>query len=107
MTNNHINGWGYDALGNVNQIASMARSFIYDAESRQVSATINGQSTSYIYDGDGRRVQKIAPNGTTTYVYDAGGQLAAEYSTVAQTANGTRYLTGHFVGFGELQGTFE
>jgi RHS repeat-associated protein len=81
----------------VTQIAP-TRSYSYDAEGRQVSATISSGTTNYIYDGDGRRVQKVAPTGTTTYVYDATGQLAAEYTTAPPTDSGTRYLTADHLG---------
>jgi len=54
-SNNRISTWGYDGAGNITQVASMQRAFSYDAESRQATATINGQTTSYGYDGDGRR----------------------------------------------------
>jgi YD repeat-containing protein len=94
--NNRINGWGYDAAGNILTIAGMSKSFTYDAENRQVTATINGQGTTYDYDGDGRRVRKVSPAGTTIYVYDAAGQLAAEYGT--ESISGVRYLTADHLG---------
>jgi RHS repeat-associated protein len=58
------------------------RNFTYDAENRQVTATITGGGTttaSYLYDGLGQRVSKTVNGVTTTYVYDAFGNLAAEY----------------------------
>ena len=45
---NRISGWGYDGSGNVASVASMQRSFGYDAENRQTTATINGTATSYV-----------------------------------------------------------
>jgi RHS repeat-associated protein len=95
---NHITSWGYDAAGNVNSVGAMSRTFTYDAENRQILATINGATTTYQYDGDGQRVQKVAPAGTTTYVYDASGYLAAEYSNVTPPSTGTSYLTGDHLG---------
>src|SRR5580704_13552956 len=93
-TTNRITGWGYDESGNVTSITGMQRTFAFDAENRQVTATINGgTANTYVYDGDGRRVQKISSAGTTTYIYDAQGQLAAEYRTGANSASGTQYLT--------------
>jgi RHS repeat-associated protein len=76
----------------------MERTFTYDAENRQVTATINGAASSYAYDGDGRRVQSTTPIGTTTYVYDAMGQLAAEYSSIIPKESGTIYVTGDHLG---------
>jgi hypothetical protein len=42
---NRINGWTYDETGNILQIGttpSLSRIFTYDAENRQITATING-----------------------------------------------------------------
>src|SRR5262249_16188845 len=78
---NRINGWTNDASGNIQAVASMSRSFTYDAENRQTTATISSAVSSYTYDGEGQRVQKTTGGVTTTYVYDAWGNLAAEYST--------------------------
>src|SRR5712691_7636049 len=77
---------GYDNAGNVTT-SGTGRTFTYDAENRQKSATVNNQTTTYAYDGDGRRVQKVAPSGTTVYVYDPFGNLAQEYG--ASTDTGT------------------
>jgi RHS repeat-associated protein len=83
---NRISGWTYDAAGNVLQVGNMTRSFTYDAENRQVSATINTSSSSYTYDGLGLRVSKAAGGTTTVYVYDAFGNLSAEYSSQTPTS---------------------
>jgi RHS repeat-associated protein len=80
----------------VTAIANMQRSLAYDAENRQVSATINGQTTTYVYDGDGHRVTKVAPSGTTVFVYDPYGNLAQEYGPPTDT--GTKYLTSDALG---------
>lgn len=68
--NNQISAWSYDNAGNVTAIANMQRSFAHDAESRQASATINGQTTTYSYDGDGRRVRKSVTDGTIWHFHD-------------------------------------
>lgn len=83
---NRINTWSYDAAGNVTQVGGMTRNFTYDAENRQVSATINTATGTYSYDGNGLRVKRVAGGVTTTYVYDAFGYLAAEYSSQAATS---------------------
>ena len=55
--------------------------------------------TSFVYDGEGRRVQKTAASGVvTTYVHDAMGNLAAEYSTAADSVSGTQYMSADFLG---------
>lgn len=79
-------GVSYDAAGNQTSIATPARSFAYDAENRQVSATINSATAAYGYDGNGLRVSKTSGGNTTVYVYDAFGYLAAEYSSQAATS---------------------
>jgi len=103
--NNQIVGWGYDATGNVTQIGGMARTFTYDAENRQRTANISGDSNSYAYDGEGRRVTRTTPWNhmftTTVYVYDAMGQLAAEYGQPTDTD--TRYLTTDTLGSTRLE----
>jgi YD repeat-containing protein len=81
---NQITSWGYDAGGNITSVAVLGRSSTYDAENRQISVALYGQTTTYAYDGDGHRVQRVTSSGTTAYVYDAQGQLAVSYSTMAQ-----------------------
>jgi len=94
---NQVNSWTYDSNGNLLMIPiveNASRNFTYDAENRQVTATLTGVTTtsaSYVYDGLGQRVMKfVCSSGgtcnastpgvvTTTYVYDAFGSLAAEY----------------------------
>ena len=83
--NNQISpayGWSYDMAGNLLQVGNMARSFTYDGENRQVTATIGTMTSAYTYDGEGRRVTRTTPWNsvapTTVYVYDAFGELAAE-----------------------------
>ena len=81
IVNPNLSGWLYDGAGNVTSIGGMQRTFTYDGENRQVSATINqGSPATYTYDGEGRRVMKTTSAGTTNYVYDAFGHLVAEYN---------------------------
>src|SRR5260370_26370416 len=93
--NNRINGWGYDASGNVTQVGTMQRSFSYDAENRQVTGTINGQTANYSYDGGGARGSRLVNGVTTVYAYDAMGQMAAEDGSTPPAAPPcvTGYLT--------------
>jgi uncharacterized protein RhaS with RHS repeats len=80
---NRIVGWTYDYNGNLIAEGTVARSFTYDAENRQVTACINcapaPSNATYAYDGNGQRVSKTVGTVTTTYVYDAFGNEAAEY----------------------------
>ena len=99
--NNQLSGWSYDQAGNLLQVGNMARTFTYDAENRQVTATVAGILNSYTYDAEGRRVTRTTPWNTTTpttvYVYDASGQLGAEYGQATE-AGGTKYLTADMLG---------
>ncbi len=77
----------------------MQRTFVYDAENRQISNNINGTATLYSYDGAGQRVTKyVSPNPTSVYVYDAMGLLVAEYAGPTNPDTGTRYLTADHLG---------
>ena len=98
-TNNRIvtAGWTYDGAGNVTAVGGTSRSFAYDAENRQKTATVNGTATTYAYDGDGRRVSKTMGTQTTLYAYDAFGNLAQEYGVTGATA-GTQYYTADHLG---------
>ncbi len=102
LSSNRVNMWGYDAAGSILSMTTPARSFTYDGEGRQVSATAAGLTNTYTYDGEGRRVTKIAWGQTTVYVYDAMGQLAAEYGG-AGTDTGTHYLTADALGSARLE----
>ena len=96
---NQIPAWSYDPSGNIIGMGSgLSRNFEYDAENRQVSATINNQGTTYQYDGLGQRVQRVTASGTSTYLYDAFGNLATESTTIPQNISGTIYLTADHVG---------
>ena len=79
--NDGIADYLYDASGNVTKDAQ-DRTFTYDAENRQLTATGNNLSMSYAYDGNGKRVKShnSITNQTTIFVYDGDGQMAAEYT---------------------------
>ena len=87
----------YDAGGDGNMTSMGGSGLTYDAEGRQVTATLNG-TTQYWYDGDGRRVKKQVGTGMpTVYVYDASGELAAEYGGAA-AMSGTQYVVQDHLG---------
>ncbi len=99
LGNNRITGWSYDSAGNITSVQNMQRTFVYDAENRQISNNINGTATLYSYDGAGQRVTKyVSPNPTSVYVYDAMGLLVAEYAGPTNPDTGTRYLTADHLG---------
>jgi RHS repeat-associated protein len=74
-------GYSYDASGNIATDAE-GRTFTYDAENRQTSASGTNLSSTYSYDGNGKRVKSVdaVTNQTTIFVYDAEGKLSAEYT---------------------------
>ena len=93
-TNNRLTTARYDGTGNQTTIPNApGATQSYDAENRISQVTGSG-TTSYGYDGNGRRVTKSSASGSTVYVYDAGGQLAAEYSTIANTSPCTTCYLG-------------
>jgi len=72
---NQLQGFGYDAAGNMTQDGTAA--YTYDAESRLLTAG----GVTYTYDGDGRRVKKDQVSGSTydkLYWYGAGAEVLAE-----------------------------
>ncbi len=97
-----INDYTFDASGNTTHDAQV-RTFIYDAENKQVEVRDSQQNVigQYQYDGDGKRVKKVVPatGEVTVFVYDAAGKLVAEYSTIVETANPQiSYLTNDHLG---------
>jgi RHS repeat-associated protein len=70
--NNRMDGYSYDAAGDLlNDQASPAHSFSYDAEYRL--ASVNGGATTYAYNPKGQRVAKTVSGVTTDFIYDLGG----------------------------------
>ncbi len=100
-------GYAFDNSGNTTGDAE-GRTFVYDAENKQVEVKNSANYTigRYYYDGDGKRVKKIAydANGTETettiFVYDAGGKSIAEYSDVVANSTDAEvaYLTADHLG---------
>ncbi len=104
--NNHIDGYQYDAAGNM--INDTFHSYTYDAEGR-MTAVDGGTTASYQYDGFGRRVTVRGNAGTYDFVfypnghwisklhYPDGGvwwdELYAGDRHVATFANGSTYFT--------------
>ncbi|MGD9588458.1 MAG: hypothetical protein AB7Q37_04750 [Pyrinomonadaceae bacterium] len=95
--------YAFDDAGNTTSDPD-DRTFIYDAENKQVEVKDDQNSAigQYWYDGDGRRVKKLVP-GTgeiTIFVYDAAGKLVAEYSTIVASTNDAKvaYLTNDHLG---------
>jgi RHS repeat-associated protein len=88
----------YDDAGNLTR-DMVNRTFMYDAENRQVK--FNTNEGQYFYDGDGHRVKKVEVGGTTittVFVYNAASQLIAEYRSDGPQGGGTSYLTTDHLG---------
>jgi RHS repeat-associated protein len=69
--NNRIDGWSYDAAGNV--LNDGFHSYAYDAENR--ISSVDSGATTYTYDADGRRVSKTVGGALTNYIYDREGHI--------------------------------
>ncbi|MBX3288314.1 MAG: hypothetical protein KF855_03120 [Acidobacteria bacterium] len=103
-TNNRLStsdDYVFDSVGNTTEDAQ-GRTFIYDAENKQVEVKDQYDTTigEYFYDGDGKRIKKIVPSTgeVTVFVYSANGQLIAEYSTVQSQAPKVSYTTADHLG---------
>ena len=96
---NRLVGYVFDNAGNTKTDAN-GRTFIYDAENKQVEVR-NAANTvvgEYTYDGDGKRVKKIVGNEVTVFVYDAAGKLVAEYANQTSSTPQVSYLTADHLG---------
>ena len=91
--NNRVDGWSYDAAGNV--LHDDHHSYTYDAEGR--IATVDS-STSYVYDASGLRVAKKV-NGalTSQYIYDLGSRVVSETNGSGGWTRGEVYAGGRHV----------
>ncbi len=91
----------FDLTGNTIKDAN-GRTFIYDAENRQVEAkNLQGQTIGqYYFDGNGKRVKKYVPatGEITIFVYDLSGRMVAEYSTQLSQTPQVSYLTRDYLG---------
>jgi RHS repeat-associated protein len=101
--NNKLIGTEFDNAGNTKTDAEN-KTFVYDAENKQVEVKNSANQTigQYFYDGDGKRVKKWVPSTgeTTIFVYDASGKLVAEYSTQIASSQDAKvsYLTNDHLG---------
>lgn len=110
-TNNRLNGYTFDAVGNTIRDAEN-RKFIYDAENKQTkvqtvdgSGNPTGTAGEYWYDGDGKRIKKRAYRNNvlteeTIFVYDAIGKLIGEYSNEVSSRQDAKvaYITNDHLG---------
>ena len=103
--NNRVDGYSYDAAGNV--MNDGLNAYTYDAEGRVtcVVSVFGGGScssttgTHYQYDADGLRVAKL--NGATLtnqYLYNAGSQIVTELDGSGNWVRGEIYAGGTYLG---------
>lgn len=102
VTNNRFSSgqdYSYDNAGNTTADAQ-GRTFIYDAENKQIEVKNSLSQTigEYFYDGDGKRVKKITGSEVTIFVYDAQGKLVAEYANQITNNPEVSYLTSDHLG---------
>jgi RHS repeat-associated protein len=98
--NNRIDGYSYDASGNL--LSDSVHTYFYDAEGRivQVDGSAgycsNGQGTAatacYVYDAQGRRVRKSTASGSVDYLYDLNGNQVAEVAADGVYNRGEIYI---------------
>lgn len=76
--NNRVDGYTYDAAGNLKNDGS--HSYTYDAENRivQVDADV---TAAYVYEAMGHRVQKTSSGATVNYFYDTSGRQITEINS--------------------------
>jgi YD repeat-containing protein len=107
---NEVNGWSYDAAGNLTNdgttsyafdalgrltgttAGSQDRNYGYNGDGTLVSASINGMSTSYAQDLAGGMSQVLGtsnPGATADYLRDDGGSLLASVTSGTRTWYGT------------------
>jgi RHS repeat-associated protein len=102
--NNRMDGYSYDAAGNL--LNDKLHSYTYDAENR-VTQVDAGATATYIYDANGRRVRKTVGGVSVDYLYDLSnheitevnssggwnrGEVYAGDNHIATYNNGTTYF---------------
>ena len=76
--NNRMDGYSYDAAGNL--LSDGSHSYTYDAENR-IAQVDGGSTAQYVYDAAGQRVRKVSAAGTVDYLYDLAGNPITELNT--------------------------
>ena len=98
--NNRMDGYGYDAAGNLLNDGNYA--YTYDAENRISQVSLPGSAfvASYVYDAQGRRARKTTTSGTLDFLYDAEGHKVAEIDPTGTFLRGEFFAAGrHFAVF--------
>ena len=99
--NNRMDGYLYDAAGNL--MNDGTHNYSYDAENRiiQVDGTLGTCSTAtacYVYDANGRRIRKTTGGASIDYLYDLAGHQIAEFSSSGVWNRGEIYAGSRHLG---------
>ena len=109
--NNHIDGYTYDAAGNL--MSDGLHTYYYDAEHHLVqvdgsegwcaSGTGTAATSCYTYDAEGRRVRRTVPGSgiTDDYLYDLDGHY------ITQVSGGGFWIRGEIYAGGRHLATYE
>lgn len=105
--NNQIDGYSYDAAGNL--MSDGSHTYYYDAEHNLVqvdgtegwcqSGTGTEATACYTYDAEGRRIRRSLPGSgdTDDYLYDLSGHFITQISSQGTWVRGELYAEGrHF-----------
>src|SRR6185437_8027296 len=92
---NRVDGWSYDADGNV--LNDGHHSYAYDAENRLI-AVDGGATASYVYDAEGRRVHESIGGVVKEYVYGQSGQELTVVDANQNLLAGETYFNGRYLG---------
>jgi len=104
VNNNRIDGYSYDASGDL--LNDGSHQYTYDAENR-VWQVDGGATATYVYDANGRRVRKTtASGGSVDYLYDLAGNVITELGPAGAWNRGEIYAGGHHLATYSLATTF-
>jgi RHS repeat-associated protein len=103
QNNNRLDGYSYDASGNL--LNDKTSAYTYDAENR-VTQVVNGSGTAtYSYDANGLRVHRTgytatncAPDHIMDYVYDLSGRWILQVNSGGVACGDEVYAAGRHLG---------
>jgi RHS repeat-associated protein len=92
--NNRVDGYTYDAAGNLMNDGS--HSYAFDAENRIIQVDA-GVTAAYVYDAMGQRAQKTSTGPTVNYFYDISGHQITEINSSETWDRMEIYIAGKHV----------
>src|SRR5579863_30326 len=109
--NNRMDGYTYDAAGNL--LCDLVHSYSYDAESRISQVDGNNQGTcslptnaNYVYSASGERVRKTTGSTSVDYLYDLASHEIIELSSIGAMNRGEVYAGNRHIATYELGTTY-